>query len=111
MSQSDTIGNVCGMSDGGIIVCGLPPGHDGPHFSAQFGGAFYFGTPGIAATIAMNGGDPLGDEAQNALEVLLEAMKPLSDYQRQTVYEVLGDFYCRRCGREQPPGDCQCVNP
>jgi len=62
----------------------------------------------IADTIEANGDEPLGDEAQDALDTLVEAMKPLTDYQRQTVYEVLGDFYCRRCGREQPPGDCQC---
>jgi hypothetical protein len=34
----------------------------------------------------------------------------LSDEQRVTVFQALSDFFCRYCGRQQPPGDCQCRN-
>jgi len=39
---------------------------------------------------------------------LVEWLGTLSADQRATCFQVLVDFYCPRCGIEQPEGDCQC---
>lgn len=61
----------------------------------------------VADTLALTG-DDLTDEAQDALDALLEAMNSLTLRQRCCVYNVLSDFFCLGCGIDQPPGDCQC---
>lgn len=65
---------------------------------------------GIADTVSLNGRESLGD-AQDTVELLLEQMDKLNQNQRITVFQILGDFFCPRCGVEQPKGDCQCDKP
>lgn len=64
--------------------------------------------PRIVLTIAANGDEPLGEPAENAVDALMEAMNNLSPAQRVTIFQILHDYFCWRCGIEQPPGDCQC---
>lgn len=51
-------------------------------------------------------GGPVG---QQVIE-LIDAMANLDDGRRVVVFQVLGDHFCRRCGRDQSAGgDCACT--
>jgi hypothetical protein len=56
---------------------------------------------------AINGND-MPDEACDAVQALIDVMESISQDQRITCFEMLGDYFCTRCGIEQPLGDCQC---
>jgi hypothetical protein len=57
--------------------------------------------------VSMNGVAPIG-QPMETVQRLIREMAGLQLLQRVTVFQILGDYYCRRCGEEQPPGDCQC---
>ena len=46
--------------------------------------------------------------AKSLIGDLIDVMEKMPKGARIMVFAVLGDFFCRRCGIEQPPGDCQC---
>jgi hypothetical protein len=58
--------------------------------------------------MATRNGDDMPENACDAVQALIDAMDSLSPYQRITCYDMLSDYFCTRCGIEQPPGDCQC---
>lgn len=62
---------------------------------------------GWAATMAMNGVD-LSDEDTAIVDAFLQRIGKLTQDQRLTIFDMFSDFFCPRCGIEQPPGDCQC---
>jgi hypothetical protein len=80
-----------------------PPPPPGRHFSAA-------PDPDLShldMVVAMNGVDPIGDPLETVQQLIRE-MAGLQLLQRVTVFQILGDYFCRRCGVEQPPGDCHC---
>jgi hypothetical protein len=48
------------------------------------------------------------DKATDAVGNLIDMMKKMHPDARIMVFAALDDFFCRRCGIEQPEGDCQC---
>ena len=61
----------------------------------------------IKDTIRANG-DDLPDDAYDAMNALRVRMDTLTNRQRVVIFQVLTDFFCQRCGVDQPPGDCRC---
>lgn len=58
--------------------------------------------------MGLNGEDSFSDDGADAVETLKEQMEAMTQRQRVVVFQVLCDFYCPRCGVDQPEGDCQC---
>jgi len=63
---------------------------------------------GINATLAMTSGGPISVAAESVIDTFREAMAGMTQRERVVAFQVLGDFYCQRCGVDQPYGDCQC---
>jgi hypothetical protein len=57
-----------------------------------------------AAVIALE----IGPAGVRALRDVLEFMQRLTPDQRVTVQQAISDYFCPRCGIEQPEGDCHC---
>jgi hypothetical protein len=59
-------------------------------------------------TIADANGYEVGSDVSETAARLIQQMEKLTQQDRLGVFMMLDDFYCRRCGVDQPPGDCQC---
>lgn len=64
---------------------------------------------GINDTLASCEKEALSEAAEDAIDAMREAMERMTQRERVVSFQVLGDFYCHRCGIDQPEGDCQCA--
>lgn len=62
----------------------------------------------IRKSIMAANGISMPDDDFDAIELLRSHMESMTPTQRVGVFQVLTDFFCPRCGIDQPYGDCQC---